>query len=235
MTTSVLLRLAGPLQAWGVDSRYRFRAAGSRPSKSGMVGMIAAALGRGRDDIADLAGLRFAVRIDQPGTVILDFHTSSAGKKTAISERYYISDAVFVAAFEGPDELITEIEAALRNPVYVPFLGRMSCPPEGQLSLGLRTMSGVDALNAEPWHAGSWWQKHLSKEAYSDLPVYRDAVDASEVGELTADVPESFSLTKRVFRARTVVRDTSVSVANAAHVSGGAPAASADHDPFDLI
>ena len=71
----LVLRLAGPLQSWGVSSKFNIRESGTEPSKSGVIGMVAAALGRRRgDSIEDLAALRFGVRRDQPGTVTRDFH-----------------------------------------------------------------------------------------------------------------------------------------------------------------
>ena len=75
--TVLLLRLAGPLQSWGVKSRFTVRATELAPTKSGIIGMLAAAVGRRRTDpIEDLLSLRFGVRKDQPGRVIRDFHTA---------------------------------------------------------------------------------------------------------------------------------------------------------------
>lgn len=66
--TVLLLRLAGPLQAWGVKSRFTIRATELAPTKSGIIGMLAAAVGRRRTDpIEDFLSLRFGVRKDQPG------------------------------------------------------------------------------------------------------------------------------------------------------------------------
>ena len=38
----LLLRLSGPMQSWGVQSRFTVRDTGLEPSKSGVVGLIAA-------------------------------------------------------------------------------------------------------------------------------------------------------------------------------------------------
>ena len=43
---TLLLRLAGPMQSWGTASKFRERDTGREPSKSGVVGLLAAALGR---------------------------------------------------------------------------------------------------------------------------------------------------------------------------------------------
>lgn len=55
----LLLRLCGVMQSWGTDSRFLVRKTDPEPSKSGVVGLLCAALGRGRgEDISDLAALR---------------------------------------------------------------------------------------------------------------------------------------------------------------------------------
>ena len=42
---TLLLRLAAPLQAWGSDSKFETRKTDREPTKSGVVGLLAAALG----------------------------------------------------------------------------------------------------------------------------------------------------------------------------------------------
>lgn len=72
--STLLLRLAAPLQSWGDDSNFNNRRTYSVPTKSGVLGMIAAALGRKRDDsIDDLKMLEMGVRVDQAGSVLTDF------------------------------------------------------------------------------------------------------------------------------------------------------------------
>lgn len=81
--STVLLRLAGPVQSWGNRARGPSKAhrhTHTRPTKSGVIGLVANALGRDRaDDIADLAALRFGVRTDLPGHLESDYHTSGSG------------------------------------------------------------------------------------------------------------------------------------------------------------
>ena len=73
----LLLRLAGPLQSWGSASRFARRDTEREPTKSGVLGLLAAAQGRRRtDSIEDLLDLTFGVRVDQPGAVLQDFHTA---------------------------------------------------------------------------------------------------------------------------------------------------------------
>lgn len=43
--STLLLRLAGPVQSWGIDSKFEVRRTENAPSKSGVTGLLAAALG----------------------------------------------------------------------------------------------------------------------------------------------------------------------------------------------
>jgi CRISPR system Cascade subunit CasD len=89
---TLVLRLAGPMQSWGTDSRFTYRETRLEPSKSGVVGLLCAALGKpkfdahgrpvdeddDRDDcppLSHLAGLRMGVRVDRPGVLLKDYHT----------------------------------------------------------------------------------------------------------------------------------------------------------------
>jgi CRISPR system Cascade subunit CasD len=77
---TLLLQLAGPLQSWGTSSRYSERDTGYEPSKSGIIGLVAAALGWNRDnDLSSLAYLRMGVRVDNEGIPGSDYQTAGAG------------------------------------------------------------------------------------------------------------------------------------------------------------
>ena len=151
---TLLLRLAAPLQSWGSDSKFETRKTDREPTKSGVVGLLAAALGLRRDDtegLARLNGLRFAVRADQEGSLLVDFHTAKSRDTSYVTYRHYLQDAVFLAGLESGDEaLLRELEAALRHPVYPLYLGRRSCPPTLPLCLGIRQGSLLDVLRTEP-------------------------------------------------------------------------------------
>ena len=133
--STLLLRLAAPLQAWGTASKFERRRTQREPSKSGVIGMLAAALGLRRDaDLSELTALRFGVRVDREGKVIRDFHTAQAVKtekkakkeKTEepekigyVTSRYYLSDAVFLVGLESEDHaLLEKIETALRGALF---------------------------------------------------------------------------------------------------------------------
>ena len=76
---TLLLRLAAPLQAWGADSKFETRKTNREPTKSGVIGLLAAALGLRRDEsegLARLTGLRFGVRVEREGQLLVDYHTA---------------------------------------------------------------------------------------------------------------------------------------------------------------
>ncbi|MFE1781295.1 type I-E CRISPR-associated protein Cas5/CasD [Streptomyces sp. NPDC059506] len=153
----LLLHLAGPLQSWGTHSRFNERDTARFPTRSGIVGLLAACLGRRRGEpVDDLARLSLTTRTDRPGVLLRDLHTVGGGlpakgtvttaegkkrppdKATLLSHRYYLADAVFTAAVTGEDTaLLEECAQALRAPVWPPYLGRRSCPPAGPLLIGL--------------------------------------------------------------------------------------------------
>lgn len=134
---TLLFQLAGPMQSWGIASHFSRRDTGNEPSKSGVVGLLCAALGRPRTTpVLDLAALRMGVRVDREGVVMRDYHTAqnvrkaSGGiKATELSVRFYLADAVFLVGMEGDAALLHIIEQALHKPVWPLFLGRKAFVP----------------------------------------------------------------------------------------------------------
>lgn len=139
--TTLLLRLVGPMQSWGTASRFDERDTGKEPSKSGVLGILAAALGIDREnwtDLAPLTCLRMGVRHDRPGTPRRDYQTaqqviaadSSITHQTAVSVRHYLADAAFLVGLNGEDRpLLGRCHAALANPIWPLALGRRSYVP----------------------------------------------------------------------------------------------------------
>ena len=164
---TVLIPLTGPMQAWGSRSRFDDRDTHLEPTKSGVLGLVCAALGRDRaESIADLEALLFGVRVEAPGRVLTDYQTAQnvaragggSNLATVTSRRHYLADARFLAGLCGEDaDLLLRIEAALHNPVWSLSLGRKSYPlslppylPGGSLRRGLELET---ALKQEPpWH-----------------------------------------------------------------------------------
>ncbi len=169
--STLLLRLAGPLQAWGTQSRFRHRDTGLEPSKSGVVGLLCAALGRPRSEpVDDLAALRFGTRVDCQGTLQADYHTAGGTHRrgetygvykadggqpeTAPSTRYYLADADFLVGLEGDEDLLQRLAAALRRPRWQLFLGRKAFVPGVPVYLPDGLRRGQDlatALAKYPW------------------------------------------------------------------------------------
>ena len=150
---TLLLRLAGPLQSWGLFSRFTIRDTGREPSKSGVLGLLCAALGKpaaeteydGFPTLAVLAGLRMGVRVDREGAMAREYHTAGGGDwngraygvlkasgKTGDplpTTRYYLTGAHFLVGLDGPRELLQLLDRALRFPVWQLSLGRKAFVP----------------------------------------------------------------------------------------------------------
>lgn len=171
---TLFLRLEGPLQSWGLRARWSERDTADAPTKSGVIGLLGCALGLRRADprLRDLSdALRMGVRVDLPGTLLRDYHTTGGGRfgnassvsksryhdepyiggvlsaevnqgrikvkinqntgepETDVSERFYLADASFRVALQGPDNLIDELARAVQHPVWTLFLGRKACVP----------------------------------------------------------------------------------------------------------
>ena len=153
---TLLIRLEGPLQSWGISSRFSERDTTMEPSKSGVIGLLCAALGkpRGEDEgslqqwpsLSTLAGLRMGARCDRTGIVGIDFQTAGGGRMAGrrygvprsnggiapcvISHRYFLQDASFLVGLSGEDEAILHrLHRALQSPVWQIFLGRKGYVP----------------------------------------------------------------------------------------------------------
>ena len=169
---TLLMRISAPMQAWGTQSHFSHRDTGREPSQSGIIGLICAALGRPRQEpIDDLRSLRMAVRTDQPGAILRDYHTAAhydkatnyggyytvggkINRKNAItSERYYLSDAKFLVGLEGDRAVLETLQAALQQPAWFLFFGRKAFLPAERVWLpdGLQNAGLQDALSRHPW------------------------------------------------------------------------------------
>lgn len=213
MSSSLLLVLRGPMQSWGDASRFQDRATAAQPTKSGVLGMVAAAQGRRRSDpLEDLAALSFAVRVDQPGALTRDYQTAErwqTGGGTSLVSRYYLSDAVFLAAIGAEDRTLVEgICEALRSPRFPLYLGRRSCPANpdlvGDAASSIVDLSSVEALRSAPWRASRAHRRTRPRDVR--LPIFRDG-ELGERGETRQDVPISFDQEHRRYGWRTVVAD----------------------------
>lgn len=136
---TLLLRLQGPMQSWGTTSRFDERDTQLEPSKSGVLGLLCAALGRDRSEpVDDLARLRMGVRVDREGVPMRDYQTATgvltaAGRtdlgRTVVSPRFYLADAAFLVGLEGDGSLLRTLHHAARTPMWPLALGRKSFAP----------------------------------------------------------------------------------------------------------
>jgi CRISPR system Cascade subunit CasD len=214
--STLLLRLAAPLQSWGVESKFSRRGTEREPTKSGVIGLLAAAFGRRREEnVDDLTALKFGVRVDQPGQLLVDYHLAvteaarapGAGeaKKNAgtfVTRRYYLADAVFLVGLEGDETFLKRLDEAVRSPAFPLYLGRRSCPPAGKISLGIRQQALREALTSEIWLASEWYKRKMNRKSLLSLTL---VCDADQPGALRRrDVPVSFNQTHRKYTFRNV-------------------------------
>ncbi len=169
MPDFLVFQLYGPLAAWGDIAVGEYRPSFAYPSKSAIIGLLAAALGIRRDEddrqkaLADACS--FAVRVDAMGTLLRDYHTAQvlSEKKgvtrytryselavedlnAILSSRDYRCDAAYTVAIfvqEGLSYSTQVLADALRKPVFVLYLGRKSCP----ISLPLKPVVIEDKKN----------------------------------------------------------------------------------------
>ncbi|MGO4922700.1 type I-E CRISPR-associated protein Cas5/CasD [Bifidobacterium choerinum] len=239
----LMLRLAGPMQSWGDASRFNRRETRTEPTKSAIIGLLASAEGRTREDpIEDLLQLSFGVRVEQQGLVMRDYQTeksierkrnsTSFAKVLPVTNRYYLSDAMFLVVIGAPRATLETLDDALRHPRWPLYLGRRSCPPAYPFNLGIHEeYEGIeDALEHHPWQAASWYRRSHPGER---LEIVRDAV-GEESGEVQNDLPVSFSQRHREYSGRAVHRYYIANPSDKRHdeATDAATDAAADHDPM---
>jgi len=213
---TLLLRLVGPMQSWGTTSRFDHRDTGKEPSKSGVIGLLAAALGIGREnwqDLEPLTHLSMGVRHDRPGVPKRDYQTAGCAKGDTIiradgtpskdgvvSHRFYLADAAFLVALEGPDRsLLEKAHDRLQDPVWPLALGRKSYVPSEPVRIedGIQDAPLRDLLTRWPWIASPRQWEEPPKTLLSSF----ESPDGS--GVLRMDQPLS-SFAERRFGARFV-------------------------------
>ncbi|WP_165987956.1 type I-E CRISPR-associated protein Cas5/CasD [Streptomyces sp. YIM 98790] len=224
----LLLSLNGPLQSWGERSHFNERDTSAFPTRSGVLGLLAAALGRGRGEpVEDLQQLSLTVRADRPGVLLRDLHTvggglparetvtTAEGKKrpgdtaTLLSHRWYLADAAFTVALtspDGQDQVALDTWArALRSPHWPPYLGRRSCPPEGPLLI----TSSPDALHDLvhlPVHARRPHGESTAIEFAGDRPLDRLPTPTQDSSHPTSQINDERDSHRRIFHARPLYR-----------------------------
>jgi CRISPR system Cascade subunit CasD len=195
---TLLLRFKAPMMSWGYHSRFTIRDSATEPTKSAVIGLLCAALGRPREmGVSDLVALRMGVRIDREGVLLKDYHTiqdavRSSGKPNqdgVISIRYYVADGDYLVGLEGERETLVVFEAALRQPVWPLYFGRKSFVPSRPVLAGLRDTDLLEALRSEP--------------APPDRKALRYVLESAEGTDIRQDVPLDWL--RRSFGNRAVV------------------------------
>jgi CRISPR system Cascade subunit CasD len=199
---TLLLQLIGPMQSWGVQSNFIYRDTALEPSKSGVIGLLCAALGRGRDErIDDLAALKMGVRADREGLVKYDYHTAGKGgylkaggdverKNLIQSWRYYLADAAFLVGLESGDlALLEAVHNHLEHPIWPLYLGRKAFAPSEPVWLrdGLKRVESLEA-------ALRTYRRLRPKRTWFDDDLMRAMLEDWEKGEIVRpDQPISFA------------------------------------------
>lgn len=159
MSPYLVFQLYGPMASWGDVAVGESRVSSTLPSRSALLGLLAAASGWKRDEEArhrDLAtSVRFGVLTLSTGHFLRDYHTAqvppaSALKRrpsrtrrdelsvpkedlgTILSARDYRIDACYLVAVEQTGACSFELETlchALLRPMFPLYLGRKACPP----------------------------------------------------------------------------------------------------------
>ena len=204
------LLLDGPMQSWGHASRFERRTTALHPTRSGVIGLIAAAVGIDKhkaDEPVQLARFNALLvttlalpRHDRRAEELLmqrleDYHTvtgirRASGKEdddaTVQTYRHYLLDARFGVLLEGPNALLAEISAALRDPKWGIWLGRKCCIPASPL------------LVARPGDRAAVWGELLKRAGYSGTESEEQfdrvlEVAATDSGaDMIEDMPVSF-------------------------------------------
>ena len=152
MSQHLLFTLAAPIASFGTVAVGERRPTWDRPSKSQIIGLVAGCLGIERCEEekqqALVVSLGFAVRIDDPGQLATDYHTTqvpparrnrrfatraeelavgNTDLKTILSRREYRTGSCYTVCLwlktSGPASL-DDIKAAIVSPEFVPFAGR---------------------------------------------------------------------------------------------------------------
>lgn len=195
MTFTLALCLDAPMQSWGIQSRFTVRETTTEPTKSGIVGMLGAALGVPRNDterLSRLAQLRMGVRVDREGILERDYHTTQnvpttagRGHRTVLSQRYYLADALFLVALEDEDRaLLDQVADAIRHPHWPLCFGRKAFVPARPLLQPVensqddpRTGTGVQEKPLQAVLAEHVWLETRSATHQRELA----AIDEGEV------------------------------------------------------
>jgi CRISPR system Cascade subunit CasD len=154
---TLFLRLEGPLQSWGVRSRWGERDTASEPSKSGVIGLLGCALGLRRNDdrlriLSD--ELQMGVRVDRPGALLRDYHTTGGGRygRTDYTGGPRFHDQPYVGGVLSPEVVKGRIKVKINQGTKLPETDVSERMYLADASF-LVALQGPESLLAEADHA----------------------------------------------------------------------------------
>jgi CRISPR system Cascade subunit CasD len=164
MADFLVFQLQGALASWGDVAVGEFRGTREEPGAAAVVGLLGAALGVDRADEAAHAALRdgyaLAVGTLDSGTLLRDYHTAQVPGRsdlkgrphrtrrdelavpkpqlnTILSTRDHRQGGAWLVVLQAQPAAphpLAALAQALREPCYVLYLGRKSCPPAAPLA-----------------------------------------------------------------------------------------------------
>jgi CRISPR system Cascade subunit CasD len=209
---TLLLRFRAPMMSFGDHSRFTIRDTRREPTKSAVIGLLCAALGRPRwEPVHDLAAFKMGVRVNKEGVVQCDYHTvmdsiRSSGNDgdTVLSQRYYIADADYLIGLEGDRTQLELLDIALESPCWQLYFGRKSFVPSLPIRGGIVDSDLEEALKTYPVPP--------SKKPRKADDSLRYVLEVANSLDVRHDVPLNWQ--KRLFGSRCVdTRYHSVEVA----------------------
>ncbi|MFT5810466.1 MAG: CRISPR system Cascade subunit CasD [Rubritalea sp.] len=194
---TLILKTEG-MSSYGLQTFDVQRKSNHFPTRSAVLGLLAAASGINRDQpdvlFALSQQLSIAVQVTNAGQKIIDYHTvqnfrSPNGKiQKGVKPTYreYWCDSAHSFAITGPEKLIDDLSADVKSPVYGLFQGRKSCPLTRPLfECVLNESNPVKALHAIAEHG----------QIYSDVDG-EGRVAMLQVRDLTTSRHRRFAIRK---------------------------------------
>ncbi|ALO03985.1 type I-E CRISPR-associated protein Cas5/CasD [Lactiplantibacillus paraplantarum] len=209
---TVTIRLTAPLQSYGNEANFDRRTSYDYPSKSAVIGLIAAALGYPRRDsrIQTLNQLAYAVRVDQPAEPLTDFQIVEwKHGRRKLTYRDYLQDAVFMVAVGSEDDaLIDQIDWALHHPHFQLALGRRANVLAGAIMTEISLNSNpVQTLQTLSWHAARFYMKKTRRSTFVAELIADAELLPDRPNSMVKDMAVSFDQRHRQYGFRAIAVD----------------------------
>jgi CRISPR system Cascade subunit CasD len=210
------LMLDAPMQSWGFASRFQRRTTALHPTRSGIMGMICAALGVDKGSDSEAVWLErlgavsltvFAISRQPDGCRepldirrLEDFHTvlktrkasGAISKDAVISHRQYLLDAKFGVILAGSQATLEQVHGALNNPRWGVWFGRKNCIPAAPICRGGVKESLEEVMG----------KLDLANRNLGEFSCVKEVVSFDEGTDTLMDVPVNFKT--REFKPRRI-------------------------------